>query len=1061
MSLHAFDAERALAGLKDFQLRTVDYVFRRMWLDDPPTSRFLIADEVGLGKTLVARGVVAKTLDHLKDDVDRIDVVYVCSNAAIAQQNVNRLNVMGDDHVAMATRLTLLPLELHRLEDNRVNFISFTPGTTFDLKSTGGVWQERVLLHRLLSQELPELTLSLVHVLRGMVRLDRFQRRVEDRSSPLNESLGRKFLEVVSRDLHLLDRLHDVADRFRHPRRHIPDQDRARQYSLIGELRQRLARVCVDALEPDLVILDEFQRFRDLLDGQSEAAQLAKELMNYQTPEGNAVRTLLLSATPYKPLTLSTDDEDHYQDFLRTLGFLFDDPAKVARLEEHLRVYRRGLYDGGDDPDLPKARKALEGLLRSVMVRTERVGRTVERDAMLESRIQDASISIADLDQARLLSEVAEQVGATDPIEYWKSAPHLLHFMKDYQIKRKLEKVADAPPEPLVEAVTERREKLLSRKQVGRYDEIDTTHGRLRVLLEDMVEPGQWRLLWMHPSLPYFEPGGAYAHVPAFTKALVFSSWTVVPDAISAVCSYEAERRMIRGSGDVPHYKDLYRAKRPLLRFAETRGRLTGMPALALMYPSVALSRAVDPLRLSLELGNGSPAAVEDVKRHVAEKIEALLLDTGLWPRPGDGPADQRWYWAALAILDRPHLTGLRRWMTSAGGWRLALAAGDDDKGLRQHVDWFREVAEGSLDEELGPAPDDLLDVLVELALASPAICATRALLKVAPGLEPGDQHLSHAAAHVAGGFRTLFNLPETIALLRGEDEEAYWRLTLQHGIDGNLQAVLDEYAHQLRESLGLADHEDDEVIHGVATAMAEALSLRTAPISADDIGVSRSGKLRLKRFRFRTRYALRFGDLRDDQDQTLARAGTVRAAFNSPFRPFILASTSVGQEGLDFHPYCHAVYHWNLPSNPIDLEQREGRVHRYKGHAVRRNVARRWGLATLQDRLDGQPDPWRVLFDAAAGDRPLGANELVPYWIYEVEGGARVERRVPMFPFSREVGKLERLQKGLAVYRLAFGQPRQEDLLRFLAASEQPGSLTVNLEPPAVANAQSPGAVE
>ena len=28
------------------------------------------------------------------------------------------------------------------------------------------------------------------------------------------------------------------------------------------------------------------------------------------------------------------------------------------------------------------------------------------------------------------------------------------------------------------------------------------------------------------------------------------------------------------------------------------------------------------------------------------------------------------------------------------------------------------------------------------------------------------------------------------------------------------------------------------------------------------------------------------------------------------------------------------------LPGNPVDLEQREGRIHRYKGHAVRRNVA-------------------------------------------------------------------------------------------------------------------------
>ena len=42
--------------------------------------------------------------------------------------------------------------------------------------------------------------------------------------------------------------------------------------------------------------------------------------------------------------------------------------------------------------------------------------------------------------------------------------------------------------------------------------------------------------------------------------------------------------------------------------------------------------------------------------------------------------------------------------------------------------------------------------------------------------------------------------------------------------------------------------------------------------------------------------------------------------------RPFVLATTSIGQEGLDFHNYCRVIMYWNLPSNPMDLEQREGR---------------------------------------------------------------------------------------------------------------------------------------
>ena len=90
---------------------------------------------------MVARGIIAKAIEHLEEegDVDRIDIVYVCSNAAIAQQNVNRLNVTGQQDYALATRLTLLPLELHNLGERKLNFVSFTPGTTFDLKNSTGV----------------------------------------------------------------------------------------------------------------------------------------------------------------------------------------------------------------------------------------------------------------------------------------------------------------------------------------------------------------------------------------------------------------------------------------------------------------------------------------------------------------------------------------------------------------------------------------------------------------------------------------------------------------------------------------------------------------------------------------------------------------------------------------------------------------------------------------------------------------------------------------------------------------------------------------------------------
>ena len=51
--------ENTLLGLKDFQRKTVDYAMEQFRIG---RSRFLIADEVGLGKTIVAKSLYEKSL---------------------------------------------------------------------------------------------------------------------------------------------------------------------------------------------------------------------------------------------------------------------------------------------------------------------------------------------------------------------------------------------------------------------------------------------------------------------------------------------------------------------------------------------------------------------------------------------------------------------------------------------------------------------------------------------------------------------------------------------------------------------------------------------------------------------------------------------------------------------------------------------------------------------------------------------------------------------------------------------------------------------------------------
>ena len=183
----------------------------------------------------------------------------------------------------------------------------------------------------------------------------------------------------------------------------------------------------------------------------------------------------------------------------------------------------------------------------------------------------------------------------------------------------------------------------------------------------------------------------------------------------------------------------------------------------------------------------------------------------------------------------------------------------------------------------------------------------------------------------------------------------------------------------------------------------------------------------------FARRYAT---DAAQDEQQASQHLDAVRDAFNSPFWPFVLATPSVGQEGLDFHWYCHAVVHWNLPSNPVDLEQREGRVNRYHGHAIRKNVAETVGSEALSRvraaRVAGaSTNVWATAFEFA--DAEFGHDGgISPHWVL-TEGSARIERHVPMLSLSRDVAKLEALRRSLAIYRMVFGQPRQDDLLEFI----------------------------
>ena len=1095
MTERHIDVEAVLAELKEFQRRTARWAFGRMFADRNSAIRFLVADEVGLGKTHVAKGVIAQVIDHLRRTGDRRhDIVYVCSNAAIARQNIRKLAPEGIEPIEDVDRLTLLALaELNDgdADQTGVNLLAITPGTSLKFGRNTGWFRERCLAYTFLRAHWGRRVMN-----RRARRIfwhgisagnpDKRLQREESRLRPLiKESLG-SFAELLAdsdkrrRDQRkqtvraMFERLVDGLAW----KREFPDDLQEQRKELIGEVRRIMAIVGIAALRPDLVVLDEFQRFKDLLQPEREnfAADLAHRLFDHKDPEtGRATRTLLLSATPYRMYTTADQtDSDHYKDFFRTCSFLLQDSTRVRWLKRRFNALRSALLSRGSLTDAEAICGEIGAQLRDVMARTERLAATPDRDGMLRELDADVLVKPDDLRSYLRLGDLAETVRQHEPTEYWKSGPYLVNFMEGYKLKEAVARAAEdgwlASDEGLDPGPG-----LLNWHDVEAYRRIDPQNGRLRWLLDDLAHHRAFELLWIPPSMRYYDADSAYESPEAtsFTKRLIFSGWAVVPKVVSSLVSFEAERRAFaaRSHSYTAEYQRRGGQRLAFRTIARTSGaarpgeaavgrRAAAMTAFLLTWPSPSLAELGDPRLLVRRKRRRVSDVLDEVAATVADTIEPLI---GLAPRVG--VVDQRWYWAAPMLLDRKvHPSSCETLLARNAAY---LWEGDQaGTGLRAHIAEAKAMVEhGS--EALGRPPNDLAKVLAELAVGGPAQCALRMISSVSELPIAHDCVVSNAA-RIGAAFRSFFNAPEVTAVIVDADSEEsdaderggrYWRDVLRHSIDGNLQAVLDEHGHVLRDWLGHLNVIDDSrrkaAANDIASGVAEALELRTSSFRVDIPGSRRDGDgIEFRERRMRTRFAVAFGNQTLD-DGGEARVESVSRAFNSPFWPFVLTSTSIGQEGLDFHLWCHAVVHWNLPSNPVDLEQREGRVHRYKGHAVRRNIATKFGRDLYAQGMSFGVDPWKELFAMAVAKTPKADGEIVPYWVFH-HGPAKIERRVPVVPFSRDAATLPQLRKTLTAYRLAIGQPRQEEFVEFLGADRSDvevlqlaSRLRIDLSPP------------
>lgn len=1062
--------ERIMDGLKDFQRATVeriDYLYRQ------GQRRVLVSDEVGLGKTLIARGTVAKLAKLRREEGDSLfKVVYICSNAAIADQNLRKLRVTSEARTesASSSRLSMQHLNIFKQEndaellDRYIQLIPLTPDTSFRMTSGAGTKEERALMFAILKR-LPELQTYIPELEVAMMDYatsgwnswcrNYYEQEAVDCN---NKSNGRYFaymLEHLQNELSLIWRdgmtymvgIQELCERIRDNNGY-----RVAENSIIGQLRVIFAKISLSKLEPDLVIMDEFQRFKYLLnsDPESETGMLANRFFH-----ADDVRMLLLSATPYK--MYSTPEEidearidEHYTEFLSVMNFLNEDASdeeKFLTVWRNYSVKLKELTIG--DTSILSAKEAAEDALYQTVCRTERISAEENADIIDDSDVHvPLDVMEQDIRSYVQAQELLDQIGASYhvPVDYIKSTPYLMSFMRDYQLKRNVEQYFKKNPDEIKKIKKDTF--WLNRSSIDRYEKIPSNNARLERVMNSVLQRGVEKLLWMPPSRPYYEFQGVYKDSEFMSKTLIFSSWEMVPRMLASMISYEAERRTVGKLAKDYQDRDVHyfysgekRYPSARMNFSVSNGTPNGMYLFCLIYPSRFLTECYDPISC---MNDG--LSIRDIQKTTRQRIEEQLQQ---YEGTSRGNVDRRWYYIAPLLLDGAKYA--YQWLESGE----KLADYDDDekanrsKGFRTHLETLLELFYETHREKcsnLGRKPDDLVDVLADMAIAAPAICINRTYRNY---LVKDEDYESYMPSQLARVFINRMNTAESTAVVElacgRKSDDAHWMNLLTYCRQGNLQAVFDEYAHLISSGI---DH-DDVLIRQIHRQMLEAMDIRTTQYNIDTFNSfqKRTTGTKERPTNIRTHFAVAFTK-GDGKEKDTDRKKTIRDAFNSPFRPFVLATTSIGQEGLDFHNYCRKIVHWNLPSNPIDLEQREGRINRFECLAIRQNVAMRYGHVRFSK------DIWDEMFkEAAQKEKVDGSSDLIPYWgLRETADMVKIERIVPMYPFSRDGLAYERLIKILSVYRLTLGQARQEELLEYLFKNcddpEQLRSLFINLSP-------------
>ena len=940
---------------------------------------------------LLEQEIAGKSGEQIKNEADYyyFNVIYICSNTNIAKQNEEKLGlgknedegwtnrasclsgkefnsskyevefqavlqdyykVYGNDHTyeslgrvnALKTRLRILPM---------------TQRTSIDIKGRGKV-EEREYLYRL-------------------IRAFSDDEIISAEASRGNEDFE-KMMGLYMTKCKCDEEFNKACNIIRDSR-NGDEYEIENFYNTWQIVRKGFAEITMDWLDCGLVIMDEFQNFKEIIGQASddEESIIRKVLEQESDGEDRNPYVLMLSATPFRMYMSKNADQDETDtDTADTENASIYDVCRflekgggtngMSVISSSLEAYKTALekYSRSDresKENVLEKKNTFERQMGSVFTRMERINVLRElREDCTDAEDTDKQESgcggiKALLDYTNELVEYDTgngryHIGTGTATAYAERIPYVLSFMNrgnkqaggddGYKIKRNFDEDVGAGK---IRYKNNSKCYILEDDFKDMSKTLGEWHGVYEKVLEYILDiesldidsmlksgkyngmtredvllnhPGAARLLWVPSVVGWKELKGAFAEHKNFGKTVMFSDRVVVQRAMAWLISREVTRRLIWWI--LKQEQDKSITEKELQDFQES---------------------AKDILEQILEQILGLVAGFEENPERGNSGDEGIKTVEKIFTTSESGMFA---VWSEMGLLIKRNKEG--------------FALRDSGGTLQMDVDSLRQSIKDYCEE------GKLQYVLQELEYIGNAAYLS-------------DGHNVHEATEI---YITLY----------------------EHTKDGRLQ-------------------------------------------------ISRTGDNQKSAERpVETYYARCIGSGNDDDK--VNSISKLQAAFNSPFAPFVFATTSIGQEGLDFHNYADRMVHLSIPANPTDFEQREGRINRYNCLAVRKAVMEWYGNKE-ETRMcsDDIPKLLDNAFEAAKASLCEESNQklncgIIPHWLVarkkddnklEVAG---IKRLVPYFYNSSMMEKYHNMLKLLQLYRSVIGQADADELLERLMVNKK-----------------------